>query len=130
MEMTLTTPSLVFPAITLLLLAYTNRFLATASLVRNLHANYRTDHSPDLEGQILNLRKRLVLIKYTQTFGIASLLLSVVSVFFLFAKLQYAGIVAFVACLILMMVSLCISLYEAHISIVALNLELSDIKKR
>jgi hypothetical protein len=39
-QLSLTTPALLFSAISLLLLAYTNRFLAYASVVRNLHARY------------------------------------------------------------------------------------------
>jgi hypothetical protein len=128
MEMTLTTPALVFPAITLLLLAYTNRFLATANLVRTLHANYQKEKNKNLEGQIQNLRVRLVLIKYTQAFGIASLLLSVVSIFFLFASLVPLGVAAFVCSLLLMIASLVVSLYETHISIDALKLQLSDME--
>jgi hypothetical protein len=130
MEMTLTTPALVFPAITLLLLAYTNRFLATATLVRSLHANYLLHKTPNLAGQIHNLRIRLILIKYTQVFGIGSLLLSVVSIFLLFASLEHLGVIAFVGSLLTMQVSLLISLYETYISIDALKLQLSDMEDK
>lgn len=128
MEMTLTTPALIFPAITLLMLAYTNRFLATASLVRNLHSNYQQEKTPNLAGQIKNLRRRLVLIKYTQVFGIGSLLFSVISIFLLFAELEPFGVVAFVISLLMMLTSLVLSLYETFISIDALKLQLSGME--
>lgn len=128
-EMTLTTPALVFPAITLLLLAYTNRFLATAGLVRTLYASYQTNKSPHLLGQIRNLRLRLILIKYTQVLGIGSLLLSVMSIFFIFANQELPGVVIFACSLLLMISSLFVSLYETYISIDALTLQLSDMER-
>jgi hypothetical protein len=128
MEMTLTTPALVFPAITLLMLAYTNRFLATANLVRALHAAYQVEKTPKLKAQIKNLRTRVFLVKYTQAFGVVSLLLSVVSIFFLFAEHEPLGVIAFVGSLLFMMASLLVSLYEIVISVDALELQISDME--
>lgn len=72
--MELTTPALLFPAISLLMLAYTNRFLTLAQLVRELHARYKQETNQLIAGQIENLRRRLVIIKYMQLFGALSFL--------------------------------------------------------
>src|ERR1700712_2032603 len=89
MEISINTPALLFPAISLLMLAYTNRFLGLASLIRNLHASYK-DHN-DKQGvalQIKNLRLRLRLIRQMQLYGILSLFLCVLSMFFVFEQLS------------------------------------------
>ncbi|HLP39868.1 MAG TPA: DUF2721 domain-containing protein [Fibrobacteria bacterium] len=130
MEITLTTPSLLFPAITLLLLAYTNRFLGLASLVRDLYSKYKVSREELLYRQIKNLRRRLRLIRNMQAFGIASLLLTVLCTFVLFAGQELAGRLIFGASLLLMMASLGISLLEIVISTEALNLQLSDLEEK
>lgn len=61
MEIDLTTPALLFSAISLIMLAYTNRFLSYAQLVRTLKDQYRENHSAVTAAQISNLRKRLYL---------------------------------------------------------------------
>lgn len=129
MEMTLTTPALVFPAITLLLLAYTNRFLATSSLIRNLYVSYKQEKTAILRGQIKNLRLRLTLIKYTQVFGIGSLLLSVISISCILGMLEFHGTIAFTGSLLFMIISLSLSLYETFISVDALKILLSDMER-
>ena len=75
MEINITTPALLFPAISLLLLAFTNRFLALANLVRQLHQNYKSDPDEFLLGQIANIRFRINLIRDMQAYGVSSLLL-------------------------------------------------------
>ena len=128
MEITLTTPALLFPAISLLLLAYTNRFLALASLIRDLHRRYNdAECNPVILEQIRNLRRRVVLIRNMQTLGVASLLLCVLCMFLLFAGQQLVGKSLFAISLVLMMASLGVSLREIHISVGALDLQLSDI---
>ncbi len=82
----LTTPALLFSAISLLLLAYTNRFLALASLVRSLYAEYKEKPNEIIFGQISNLKQRLMLIRNMQIYGIVSLLLCVVSMFLIYVK--------------------------------------------
>ena len=77
MELTLTTPALLFSSISLIMLAYTNRFLAYANTIRNLHTAYKHDPSKIIKAQIVNLRKRLYLTRSMQIFGITSLLLCV-----------------------------------------------------
>ncbi len=129
MEITLTTPSLLFPAITLLLLAYTNRFLGLANLVRSLYSKYQVSREEILYRQIQNLRLRLSLIRNMQAFGIASLLLCVLCMFVLFAGYALMGKIMFGASLLLMMVSLALSLREIVISVHALNLQLIDLEE-
>lgn len=53
MELTLTTPALLFPALSLLLLAYTSRFLTLANLIRELHRRYQTEPDPAVAGQLV-----------------------------------------------------------------------------
>ncbi|MCP4882204.1 MAG: DUF2721 domain-containing protein, partial [Flavobacteriales bacterium] len=74
-QLTLTTPALLFSAISLIMLAYTNRFLAYAAVVRNLHDKYKKSQNEILIRQIKNLRQRLYLTRAMQIFGISSLLL-------------------------------------------------------
>ena len=81
MDLSITTPALLFPAISLLLLAYTNRFLTIANLIRQLHTSYKAQPLPETLGQIQNLRQRVILINKMQLYGITSLLLSVISMF-------------------------------------------------
>jgi hypothetical protein len=129
MEITLTTPSLLFPAISLLMLAYTNRFLTIATIIRNLHDRYRTDANENLLGQIANLRYRIYLIRNMQIFGVLSLLFCVISMMALFAGWISGGKWTFVIALVLMMVSMLISLRELQISVGALDLLLRELEK-
>src|SRR5512137_3028665 len=85
MDINLTTPALLFPAISLLLLAFTNRFLTLANLIRDLHARYKVDQNEVFVGQIANLKYRIRLIRDMQAFGVTSLLFCTVSMFALFA---------------------------------------------
>ena len=127
MEITINTPALLFPAISLLMLAYTNRFLALASLIRNLHSNYK-NHT-DKEGvlkQIKNLRLRLKLSRQMQLFGVLSLFLCVLSMFFVYERFNFWANFLFAFSLIAMLVSLFLSLYEIQISTRALEIELGD----
>ena len=129
MSLTLTTPALLFPAISLLLLAYTNRFLAIASLIRGLHQKYQEDKNPVIYGQIKNLKTRLVLIRNMQALGIFSLFLCVFCMFILFAGYITTGQVVFSISLLMLMLSLLLSLIEIQISVKALNLQLGDLLK-
>ena len=129
MELQLSTPALLFSAITLLMLAFTNRFLAIATLIRGLHKNYLKD--PDQEiivEQIHNLRRRLTLIKNMQLFGVFSFLLCVICMFLLFKGFTDAANWTFVISMVTLLISLGISLVEIQISTKALNLELSDME--
>lgn len=128
MDINITTPALLFPAISLLLLAYTNRFLTIATLIRSLHKNYKENPQTALLGQIENLRKRVYLIKHMQGVGVASLFLCVLCMFLLFAGQITLGNYVFGLSIILLMGSLVLSLKEIAISVDALELHLSDIE--
>jgi hypothetical protein len=130
MEITLATPALLFSAISLLMLAFTNRFLALANLVRTLHTQYKEKPNEILIGQIRNLRKRLMLIRNMQVYGIASLLLCVVCMLLLYLQWQAIAQVFFGVALLLLILSLILSIREILISIHALNLHLSDIESK
>jgi hypothetical protein len=137
-QLTLTTPALLFSAISLLLLAYTNRFLAYATLVRGLHARYKENqheaepgkaYADDLiVGQIQNLRKRLVLTRSMQMLGIGSLLLCVLCMFLVYIDMQLVGEIMFGIALVLLIISLGISVREIQISVKALDLQLGDME--
>lgn len=127
-DLTLTTPALLFSAISLLLLAYTNRFLALAALVRSLHAKYKENPDERLFGQIKNLRLRLSLIRHMQIYGITSLLLCVVCMFLIYIGSMIIAVYVFGIALLLLISSLGISIWEIQISVRALNLQLSDIE--
>jgi hypothetical protein len=128
MEISVTTPALLFSAISLLLLAYTNRFLSIANLIRNLHSKYKETQNPNLMGQIANLRKRTYLIRNMQAFGVLSLFLCVFCMFILFAGYELVGRYVFGVSLIFLMISLLLSVWEIQISVKALNLQLKDIE--
>jgi hypothetical protein len=127
MELTLTTPALLFPTVSLILLAYTNRFLAVAALIRKLANEYHTKADKRLADQIRNLRLRLRLIRDMQMLSIFSLFLSVLCMFFLFNGQEVIAKYVFVASLISMLISLGISMREIHISTRALAIQLEDI---
>jgi len=127
-QLTLTTPALLFSAISLLLLAYTNRFLAYASVVRGLHAGYKENPDVLIAGQIQNLRKRLVLTRTMQLLGIGSLLLCVLCMFLIYIDMQLAAELMFGIALLMLIVSLAISVREIQISVKALDLHLGDME--
>jgi hypothetical protein len=129
-ELPLTTPSLLFPAISLLLLAYTNRFLGLASVVRALHSAWKTTREPVLWAQIVSLRRRIQIIKHMQTAGVLSLMLCTISTLLLLLDLQPGGWITFSLSLLLMALSLLLALIEIQMSGRALDLLLQDVECR
>jgi hypothetical protein len=129
MELTLNAPGLLFPTVSLLMLAYTNRFLALATLIRSLHAQYKREPSPLVLDQITNLRLRVRLIRDMQVLGVLSLFFCVLCMFLIFEQLMQAATYVFGAALILLMASLGFSIAELYVSIRALNIQLSDIEE-
>lgn len=127
MELTLTTPALLFPAISLLLLAYTNRFLTLAALIRDLYARYRATPDPKIKRQLANLRYRIVIIRNMQACGVASFFGCVLCMFLLFAHQNVAGTWVFGVSLLLLLVSLALSLREVQVSIDALMVQIDDL---
>ncbi len=128
-EISLATPALIFSAVSLILLAYTNRFLAYAQIVRELYAEYKRNRNHVLIEQIANLRKRLSLARWMQILGVLSLILSMASMLFLYLDFFAWGAWTFSAGLFFMMASLCISVWEIQISVVALDLHLKDMER-
>ena len=128
MDLTLTTPALLFSSISLIMLAYTNRFLAYANVIRNLHTAYKNDPNKIIKAQIVNLRKRLYLTRSMQIFGITSLLLCVLSMFFIYVKQEFIAVWIFGLALILLIISLALLIWEIQISVRALELHLQDIE--
>jgi hypothetical protein len=129
MELSVNIPALLFPAISLIMLAYTNRFLALSSRVRVLHDKYQTQEQRHVVfAQIKNIRYRLKLIRNMQTYGVASLLLSIVSMFFIFINYQRIAQVIFAISLVSFSWSIVLSLIEIRLSTKAIEIELSDIE--
>lgn len=131
MELSLTTPALLFPAISLLMLAYTSRFLVLAQLVRELHSKYSSElENPDkrILAQICNLRKRLHIIKYMQIFGALSFFFCVVCMFLIFMGSIIFADYVFGLSLVLLIVSLALLVAELQISVKALDIQLSDVE--
>ena len=127
--MELTTPALLFSAISLLLLAFTNRFLALAQLVRTLHDQYVLNKDKRIYSQIKNIRKRLHLIRSTQVIGLSSLMLCVVCMFLIYIKIQLIAEILFGIALLLLSISLALSIWEIQISVKALDLHLNDMEE-
>lgn len=129
-ELTLTTPSLLFSAVSLLLLAYTNRFLSYAQVIRNLKDQYMKNPTHMTADQIKNLRKRLYLTRSMQVQGITSLFLCVVTMFLIYIHFNVVALYVFALALILLIASLATSVWEIYISVKALDIYLSDMAKK
>ena len=129
MEFSLTTPALLFPAISLLLLAYTSRFLALAALIRSLQAQYYEHPDVRTMGQISNLRQRLRLIRDMQLVGVSSFFLCVLCMLLLFMGADVLSRFVFAFSLLLLLASLWLSVREIGVSIDALELQLSDFEQ-
>lgn len=129
MELSITTPALLFPAITLLMLAYTNRFLAIASLVRKLHDEYvKVEDRNLLHKQISNLRTRISLIRNMQALGVLSFLLCIICMYLIFREYDAASKWVFALSLLSLLTSLIFSLFEIILSTKAIDLVLSDME--
>ena len=127
-QISINTPALLFPAITLLMLAYTNRFLALASLIRNLHTKYKQvgEERAIIKEQIQNLNKRLLLVKQMQGSGIISFFLCVLCMLFIFLGYPVMAYSTFGLSLLFLLLSLGLSLNEILISTKALEIELKN----
>lgn len=128
--MTVSTPALLFPAISLLLLAYTNRFLVLAQLIRQLKQMETEDDYPLIARQLRMLRRRIVLTKRMQATGVLSFFVCTMSMFALFLNWEMFGMISFGVSLILLSLSLLFSLWEIVISNNAINVELEDFERK
>ncbi len=129
MTLSLETPALLFSATSLILLAYTNRFLTIAQIVRSLKKNYEDNHNKSILLEIKNLNLRLTLIRYMQLFGVMCLFLSVFAMLLLYVDQETIGIYVFGASLLCLLISLGISFWEISISVNALRVHLKDLSK-
>ena len=128
-ELTLITPTFLFSAISLIFLAYTNRYLAYTSLVRNLKEKYLADKSNVTKAQIENLKKRLNLTRLMQMFGVASLLLCVITMLLIYIGSQTVAAIIFGIALLFLIISLALSVWEINISSNSIKIHLSDMEK-
>ena len=129
MDITINTPALLFPAISLIMLAYTNRFLAISSVVRTLHDRYiKNEPTPVIHAQIKNLRYRLLLIRRMQLLGVLSFLFAIICMYLIFVNEMMFANVVFVISTLFLVTSLIFSLLEILKSTKSLELELSDIE--
>lgn len=129
MTLHIETPALLFSATSLILLAYTNRFLTIATIVRSLKKTYDEKENKSILLEIKNLNLRLTLIRYMQMFGVLSLFLSVFAMLLLFLEQQITGIYLFGLSLLCLLISLAVSFWEISISVNALRLHLSDLSE-
>jgi len=128
-ELTLSTPALLFSAISLIMLAYTNRFLAYAAVIRNLHDIYLERKEESLIRQIKNLKLRLNLTRWMQIFGISSLLFCVLTMFLIYVHKHNMAVWIFGFALILLIISLALLIKEIQISAQALQYHIADIEE-
>ena len=128
MELSIGTPALLFSTVSLLMIAFTNRFMSMASLIRGLHEKFQQNPDDAIRMQIDNLRLRMKLIQYMQIIAIFSLILSVVCMFLLFMDEQMIARWFFGIGLVGMCIALCMSAWEITISTKALEVELSDME--
>lgn len=128
-ELSLATPTLLFSAVSLILLAYTNRFMGYAQLIRSLHDKFIQNPNDVLLDQIKNLRKRLYLTRSMQLLGILSLFFCVLAMFLVYVKLQEIAAYTFGIGLLFLIASLALSVWEIQISVKALELHLKDMER-
>jgi hypothetical protein len=128
-ELTLNTPALLFSAISLIMLAYTNRFLAYAAVIRSLHDKYLEKQDDSLLRQIQNLKLRLNLTRWMQIFGITSLLFCVLTMFLIYIAFHLIAVWVFGTALILLIISLALLIKEIQISAQALQHHIADIEE-
>lgn len=129
MDISINTPALLFPAISLIMLAYTNRFLALSNRVRSLHDKFAGHEQPQrIHAQIKNLRYRLKLIKNMQALGVVTFLFSIVCMYFIYIEWMIMAHWIFAISLLTFAASLALSLIEIQLSTKALEIELSDME--
>ena len=129
MEITLTTPAILFSTVSLLYVAYTTRFVAISNLIRTLKTRFELDHEQQVLQQIANLRTRVLLIRNMQLAGIISLILSSISMVFIYIGNQNAGFIIFGLSLLFLIYSMLLAAREIWISVESLNIELNSIQE-
>jgi hypothetical protein len=127
-DFTITTPAVLFPAISLLILAYMNKFLAISTLIRKLKDKFVESEDENILAQLRNLRRRIIIIRNMQWLAVFALFLCVLSMYFIFENQPITAKNLFVAGMVSLIASLFLSLREIHLSIVAIGLELNDME--
>lgn len=122
----LQTPALLFPAVSLLMLAYTNRYIAVSNLIRTLHERHCREPAEVITRQIASLRRRVRIIRNMQAAGVSSMLASVTAMLLVFLGRQAEATWLFGAALTLMTLSLFLSMREIGLSVRALDILLED----
>jgi len=128
MNLTINIPALLFPAISLTILAYNARYLAIASLVRNLHKEYQASHEKNVVAEIKVLSKRLGLIRTTQGLAILSFIGCMITMFLIYLEMNLAANILFLTSLLSMTGSLVVLFIEIQVSMNALKIRLKDMK--
>ena len=129
MVLEMSIPALLFPAISLTMLAYNARYLAIAALIRQLHKEYLNNHSENIVIQINQLRKRLYLIRNMQATSIISFLGAVITMGLLYTNNNKAANIVFGLSLLALVLSLTLSLIEVQLSTKSLNVQLNSIEE-
>ncbi|MBO0330994.1 DUF2721 domain-containing protein [[Muricauda] lutisoli] len=129
MQLNLSIPALLFPAISLTMLAYNARYLAIAALIRQLHKQFEETSAQPLKQQINQLRKRLGIIKNMQASAIVSFLLAAVTMFLIYVEMRVWANAIFGISLVFLMISLILSLLEVQLSTRALGIQLKSMEK-
>jgi len=127
--MSIGVPALLFPAISLLLLAYTNRYLGLSTVIRTLYSDYQKRPDPKIIQQLVNLRRRVRMIRSMQAMGVGSMLLCVLSMFFIYFGQQQVAHGLFGISLLIMVASLTMSILEIWISTDSLTILLADMEE-
>ena len=130
MDYTFTSPALVFNAISLLMLAYTNRFLTLSELARNLHKRYMDSGGTDLsaKGQIKNLALRIRMIRWTQLFGALAFFLGAIAMITYIFISANVSLGFFIAALTSLLISLALLMIELQISVNAINIQFDEMR--
>lgn len=129
MDLSLNVPALLFPAISLTMLAYNARYLAIAALIRNLNSKYEETASEKVRLQVRKLRKRLTIIKNMQAVAILSFLLAVITMFLIYIEQNFWANLFFGVSLLALMISLILSSIEVQLSTKALSIQLDTMEK-
>jgi Protein of unknown function (DUF2721) len=130
MELSISTPAILFSTVSLMMIAFTNRYLAIASLIRELHDKFRISPDENYVEQIKHLHRRVHIIRNIQFIIVTSLLLSAVSMLFIYLQYQSIAQVLFFVALLLQIAALSLSIWEISLSIHALKIELSDMEEQ
>ncbi len=125
----ISTPALLFPAISLLLLAYTNRFLVVAQLIRTLYEQLSETGEESMKAQILHLRSRIRLIRWMQIIGVLAFIGCTLSMGAALLEAQQVAQWLLGFSLVNLLISLVISLIEIYISGTALSIQLNELEK-